>query len=119
MVAAGSVSLRKMIRPARRVGCARIPGAWTDAPKRRPAPSGSGIKLLVDRIRHGEEFFPVEVRGRQRIADVAIESEVVALFATVDRLRALPPDVTVICSHDPVEYATMRERGTPERIAAG
>jgi glyoxylase-like metal-dependent hydrolase (beta-lactamase superfamily II) len=37
-----------------------------------------------------------------------VEQDGVARLATVEHLRALPPEVTVVCSHDPVEFATVR-----------
>lgn len=37
--------------------------------------------------------------------ETMVEQDREERLATVERLRSLPPDVTVVCSHDPVEYA--------------
>ncbi len=40
--------------------------------------------------------------------EAMVEQDRAARLATVARLRALPPEVTVVCSHDPVELAASR-----------
>lgn len=41
--------------------------------------------------------------------EAMVEEDRAARLATVDLLRSLPPEVTVFCSHDPVEFTAARE----------
>ncbi|MBK5221573.1 MAG: MBL fold metallo-hydrolase [Acidimicrobiia bacterium] len=56
-----------------------------------------------------------EVPPGLEIFEGIVEQDRAARLDTVARLRALPPEVTVVCSHDPIELAGVRERGASPR----